>query len=507
MAELLYADANGDKLPEGGKWMDLSVPFLAPSAKDIPYHCPFVEPSACGYAMSSALAGKSYKKLQDPEKSFLLFETAETKKDVVASVKDGLSKSRHGNRNVIVGFADSSVKSMQQGMLAPEDHLGFEDWPLRGLSPRCIYESLGGRNRIPPGFPLGKGIISGGLPSSFPAFLPSIIESVRLQRSRQTMDQNYHLDFLRVTEAAALASARWVGKGDRTNADQAACEGMRGALNELDMCGTICIGEGERDEAPMLFIGEKVGTGEGPKIQIAVDPLEGTNLCANGTPNAIAVLAAAIEGHGKLMHAPDCYMEKLVVGAECVGCVDITLPPRVNVRLMAKALGKDVDELIIGVLDRPRHETLIQEIRDAGARVHLVPDGDLSVAIAALDPDAGVDGLMGIGGAPEGVITAAAVLCNGGEMQARLKFTDDKQRERAEKMVDGDIDRVLFTSDLASGSVMFSATGITSGDLLKGVRYRRGYASTDSIVMRSANGTIRRIETVHLDVNRKTLFG
>lgn len=306
-----------------------------------------------------------------------------------------------------------------------------------------------------------------------------------------------HLDFLRVTENAALNCARWVGKGDRNAADQAACEGMRTTLNELEMAGTIVIGEGERDEAPMLYIGEQVGTGEGPKVQIAVDPLEGTNLCANGTPNAIAVLAAAVEGQGFLMHAPDCYMEKLVVGAECKGVIDITLPPRVNIRLMAKALGKDVDELIIGVLDRPRHEQLISELREAGARVHLVPDGDLSVAIAALDADSGIDGLMGIGGAPEGVISAAAVLCCGGEMQARLKFTSDEQRERALKMGVKDLDAVFHGTDLASGNVMFAATGITSGDLLKGVRYKRDYALTESILMNSRTGTIRRIETMH----------
>jgi len=314
------------------------------------------------------------------------------------------------------------------------------------------------------------------------------------------MNRNHHLDFLRVTEAAALCAARFVGKGDRDGADQAACDGMRRTLNELEMCGTIVIGEGERDEAPMLFIGEQLGNGDGPKIQIAVDPLEGTNLCANGTPNAIAVLAAAIEGEGTLMHAPDCYMDKLVVGAECRGIVDITLPPRVNVRLMSKALGKDVDELIIGILDRPRHEKLIQEIRDAGARVHLVPDGDLSVAVAALNVDSDVDALMGIGGAPEGVITAAATLCCHGEMQARLVFSNEEQRSRAQQMVGGDIDRVFSTTDLASGHVMFAATGITSGDLLKGVRYRRGYALTDSLIMRSATGTIRRIETTHQNI-------
>ncbi len=324
-----------------------------------------------------------------------------------------------------------------------------------------------------------------------------IMEEPRTKEFDHAMTAKQHLDFLAVTEAAALNCARWVGKGRKDDADQAACSAMREKLNQMEMCGTIVIGEGERDEAPMLFIGEKLGSGEGPEVQIAVDPLEGTNLCANGTPNAISVLAATITGEGHLMHAPDCYMDKLVVGAECKGVVDITLPARVNVRLMAKALGKDVDEMIIGVLDRERHRELIDDIREAGARVHLVPDGDLSVAIAALDPDAGIDGLMGVGGAPEGVLTAAAVLCCGGEMQARLKFSTDEQRARAERMVGGDVDRVLMGGDLASGHVIFSATGITSGDLLKGVRYKRGYASTESIVMQSSTGTIRRIETKH----------
>lgn len=309
------------------------------------------------------------------------------------------------------------------------------------------------------------------------------------------MNRTDNLDFLSVTEAAALACARFVGKGDRNGADQAACDAMRRALNDLNICGTIVIGEGERDEAPMLYIGEKVGSGEGPTVQIAVDPLEGTNLCANGTPNAISVLAAVVEGEGRLMHAPDCYMDKLVVGKECVGAVDISLPARVNVRLMAKALGKRADELIIGVLDRPRHEKLIQELRDAGARVHLFPDGDLSVAVATLDPESDVDGLMGIGGAPEGVITAAAVQCCAGEMQAKLVFTNENQRERAKQMVSGDLDRVFHTTDLAEGAVMFAATGITSGDLLRGVRFSRDYAETASIVMRAGGGMIRRIVT------------
>lgn len=306
-----------------------------------------------------------------------------------------------------------------------------------------------------------------------------------------------HLDFLRVTETAALLAARWVGKGDKHNADDAACTGMRRTLNELNMTGTVVIGEGEMDEAPMLFIGEKVGKGVGPVIQLAVDPLEGTNLCANGLPNSIAVLAAAFEGEGHLMHAPDCYMDKLVVGAECKGVVDITLPPRVNIMLISKALGKKVDEITIGVLDRERHQGLIQEIRSAGARVHLVTDGDLSLAIAALDPESDVDALMGVGGAPEGVISAAAVLCWGGQMQAKLQFADDAQRVRAEGMTDGDPSRIFNTEDLARGNVIFCATGITSGDLLKGVRYRRDYAMTDSILMRSSSGTIRRVQTRH----------
>lgn len=315
-----------------------------------------------------------------------------------------------------------------------------------------------------------------------------------------SVDQYRHIDFLRVTEEAALAASKWVGKGRKDEADDAACQAMRNALNSMEIQATIVIGEGERDEAPMLYIGEELGSGSGPRVQIAVDPLEGTNLCANGTPNAISVLAAAVEGEGWLMHAPDTYMDKLVVGKECAGVVDITLPPRVNVRLMAKALGKDVDEMIIGILDRPRHESLIQELRTAGCRVHLVPDGDLSVAIAALDPEAGIDGLMGIGGAPEGVLTAVAVLCTGGEMQARLKFRSDEEKARAQKMMEGDVERVLRTGDLASGSVVFSATGITSGDLLKGVRFKRGYAQTESILMRSATGQVRRIETVHQDL-------
>ncbi len=311
------------------------------------------------------------------------------------------------------------------------------------------------------------------------------------------MERNLALEFVRVTEAAALSCARWVGKGDRHAADQAACDAMRRALSDIDISGTIVIGEGERDEAPMLYIGEEVGTGNGPKVEIAVDPLEGTNLCANGLPNAISVLAAAIVGEGSLMHAPDCYMDKLVVGEPAKGAVDITLPPTANLRAIAKCLGKKVEELIVGVLDRPRHEKLIAEIRRAGARIQLVTDGDITLSIAAIDERSGLDALFGIGGAPEGVITAAAVRAIGGDMQARLVFRNDDERERAQKMVNGDIERVLHVDDLASGNVMFAATGITSGNILRGVHFTSEGAISESIVMRSASGTIRRIETRH----------
>jgi fructose-1,6-bisphosphatase II len=313
------------------------------------------------------------------------------------------------------------------------------------------------------------------------------------------MDRNLGLEFVRVTEAAALSTAQWVGKGDRHAADQAACDAMRNALNELDLHVRVVIGEGERDEAPMLFIGEELGAGIGvsPRVDIAVDPLEGTNLCANGLENAISVIAAAVEGDGALMHAPDCYMDKLVVGEPAKGAIDITLPPAANLRAIAKCLGKKIEEVTVGILDRPRHEKMISEIRRAGARIRLVTDGDITLAIATIDESTGIDALMGIGGAPEGVITAAAVRAYGGDMQARLVFRNDDERRRAEKMVKGNIDRVFHAEDLAGGNVTFAATGITTGDLLKGVRYTRDGAVTESIVMRSRSGTIRRILTRH----------
>lgn len=311
------------------------------------------------------------------------------------------------------------------------------------------------------------------------------------------MDRNLALEFVRVTEAAALACAKWVGKGDRHAADQAACDAMRRTMGQLDIQGRIVIGEGERDEAPMLYIGEEIGTGKGPKVSIAVDPLEGTNLCANGLPNAISVLAAAQEGDGWLMHAPDCYMDKLVVGQVAAGAIDITKSPTENLKAIARCTGKRVDELMVGILDRPRHENLIAEVRRAGARIHLISDGDITLALAAINEETGIDALMGIGGAPEGVITAAAIRCYGGDMQARLVFRNDHERERAAKMIKGDLDRVFTTNDMASGNVMFAATGITTGDFLRGVRFVSSGAHTESVVMRSASGTVRHIYTRH----------
>lgn len=313
------------------------------------------------------------------------------------------------------------------------------------------------------------------------------------------MDRNLGLEFVRVTEAASLSTAQWVGKGDRHAADQAACDAMRNALNQLDLHIRVVIGEGERDEAPMLYIGEELGNsiGQGNRVDIAVDPLEGTNLCANGVENAISVIAAAIDGDGYLMHAPDCYMDKLVVGEVAKGAIDISLPPEANLRAIAKCSGKRIEELTVGILDRPRHEKLIAAIRRAGARIRLVTDGDITLAIATIDESTGIDALMGIGGAPEGVITAAAVRAYGGDMQARLVFRHDDERARAERMVGGDLDRILTAEELAGGNVIFAATGITTGDLLKGVRYTRDGAVTESIVMRSQSGTVRRILTRH----------
>lgn len=309
------------------------------------------------------------------------------------------------------------------------------------------------------------------------------------------MDRNLALELARVTEAAALASSRWVGKGDKVAADDAATEAMRRVLGSMEINGTVVIGEGEMDEAPMLYIGEQLGTGAGPEVDIAVDPLEGTSICAKGMNGSIATIALA--PRDGFLHAPDMYMEKLVVGPLAKGAIDINETPAVNLRRVAEAKGRRVEELTVVILDRPRHERMVTEIRKAGARIHLISDGDVAPAIAAAVEESGVDLLMGIGGAPEGVLAAAALKCLGGDMQGRLVFMSKEERNRAQGMGINDFDRVYGIDDMAKGDVFFAATGITSGDLLKGVRYFPGGASTHSIVMRSKSRTVRFIEARH----------
>ena len=316
------------------------------------------------------------------------------------------------------------------------------------------------------------------------------------------MEQLLALEMIRVTEAAAIASARMMGRGERDEAHRAAVEAMRSAMDEVDMVGTIVIGEGERDEAPMLYIGERVGRGEraetvAPAIDIAVDPLEGTNLVAHGQANAITVLAASEKGG--LLHAPDTYMEKLCVGPVAAGKVDLRLSPSENLARIARALGRGVADITVVILDRPRHEALIAEVREAGARIKLISDGDLSAAISCAVQGTGVHAVMGTGGAPEGVLTAAALRCLGGEIQARLRFRNDGERVRAAAMGVTDEARVYTTEDLASGeNIVFAATGVTDGDLLHGVRFFGGGARTHSVVMAYRTKQVRFVDTVHM---------
>lgn len=318
------------------------------------------------------------------------------------------------------------------------------------------------------------------------------------------MERELALEFVRVTEAAALASARWMGRGDKDAADDAAVSAMRAVFDTVQIDGVVVIGEGEMDEAPMLYIGEKVGTGVPPLVDVAVDPLEGTNIVAKGLTGAIAVIAVA--PRGTLLHAPDMYMDKIAVGPECRGRVSLDVPVRENLREVARALGKTVEEVTVVVLDRPRHEEIIEEIRRAGARIKLITDGDVSPAVAAAYPNSGVDILMGIGGAPEGVIAAAALKCLGGDFQGRLWPTEEAEVERARRMGISDINRLLTMDDLVrSNEVIFAATGITDGDLLRGVRYSGRQARTYSLVMRCKTGTIRYIEAVH-QLDRKPFF-
>lgn len=310
-----------------------------------------------------------------------------------------------------------------------------------------------------------------------------------------SIDRNMALEMVRATEAAALASARVMGRGDEMLADQVAVDAMRSSLNRIEMDGTVVIGEGERDEAPMLFIGEKVGTGSGPQLEIALDPLEGTTICASGGPNALSVIAAG-EPSG-LLHAPDTYMDKIAVGPAARGAIDIDRSPTDNLRTVAAAKGVPVENLTVVILDRPRHEKLLAEVRAAGARVKLIKDGDVSAAIATCSRESEIDLLLGIGGAPEGVIAAAALRCVGGEFQGRLKPRNQEEIDRARAMGVDDIDARLGMDDLASGEVIFAATGVTAGDFLKGVRFRPQGALTQSVVMRSRTMTLRYINSEH----------
>jgi fructose-1,6-bisphosphatase II len=315
-------------------------------------------------------------------------------------------------------------------------------------------------------------------------------------RRREEPDRNLALELVRVTEAAAMAAGRWVGRGDKIGGDGAAVDAMRKLIGTVSMRGIVVIGEGEKDHAPMLYNGEHVGNGDGPECDVAVDPIDGTTLMAKGMPNAIAVLAATERG---AMFDPSAvfYMEKLAVGPEAADVVDITAPVAENIRRVAQAKQTDVSDVTVCILDRARHQGLVKEVREAGARIHFISDGDVAGAISAARPNTGVDMLIGIGGTPEGIIAACALKCMGGAIQGRLWPKDDAERAKA---IDAghDLDRVLLTDDLVSGdNAFFCATGITDGDLLRGVHYRSGGCTTQSIVMRSKSGTVRMIDGFH----------
>jgi fructose-1,6-bisphosphatase II len=314
--------------------------------------------------------------------------------------------------------------------------------------------------------------------------------------ARQAPDRNLALELVRVTEAAAMAAGRWVGRGDKMGGDGAAVDAMRALIGTVSMRGVVVIGEGEKDEAPMLYNGEEVGDGTGPLCDVAVDPIDGTTLMAKGMPNSIAVIALSERG---TMFDPSAvfYMEKIACGAEAADAIDITAPVAENISRVAKAKGGTPEEVTVCVLDRPRHQQLVREIRDAGARIKFISDGDVAGAIVAARPGTGVDLLLGIGGTPEGIIAAAAMRCMGGALHARLWPRDDEERQKA---IDAghDLDRVLLTEDLVRGDdIFFCATGVTDGELLRGVRYFADSVQTESIVMRSKSGTIRIIDSIH----------
>jgi len=326
--------------------------------------------------------------------------------------------------------------------------------------------------------------------------MTSSIQSTNQASRREEPDRNLALELVRVTEAAAMAAGRWVGRGDKIGGDGAAVDAMRKLIGTVSMRGVVVIGEGEKDQAPMLYNGEHVGNGEGPECDVAVDPIDGTTLMAKGMPNAIAVLAATERG---AMFDPSAvfYMEKLAVGPEAADVIDITAPVKENIRRVAKAKHTDVSDVTVCILDRARHSDLVKAVREAGARIHFITDGDVAGAISAARPNTGVDMLIGIGGTPEGIIAACALKCMGGAIQGRLWPKDDAERAKA---IDAghDLERVLLNDDLVSGdNAFFCATGITDGDLLRGVHYRSGGCTTQSIVMRSKSGTVRMIDGFH----------
>lgn len=318
------------------------------------------------------------------------------------------------------------------------------------------------------------------------------------------MERSLTMELVRVTEAAALSSARWMGRGKKDEADDAATTAMRDVFDTVPMRGTVVIGEGEMDEAPMLYIGEKLGTGDGPEVDVAVDPLEGTNIVANGMWNALSVIAIA--DRGNLLHAPDMYMKKIAVGPEAVDQIDINAPVLDNLQAVAKAKGKDVEDVVVSVLQRERHNELVHDIRKAGARIKFIQDGDVAGVINTAFESTGIDIYMGIGGAPEGVLSAVALKCLGGEQQAQLTPETKEQEDRCKKMGIENISQVLYMDDLVKGDdAIFAATGVTDGELLKGVHYKGITAKTESIVMRAKSGTVRFIAGEH-NVKKKPKF-
>ena len=318
-----------------------------------------------------------------------------------------------------------------------------------------------------------------------------------MKKNFEIYERNLALEAVRVTEAAALSASVWIGKGDEKAADAAAVKAMRNSLNRLDMNGEVVIGEGERDKAPMLFIGEKVGSSqEGPEIDIALDPLEGTTICATGGQNALTVIAFAKKGC--FLNAPDVYMDKIAVGGNLPSeLISLEEKPIINLKNLAKAKKKNINELVVCILNRPRHQELIRTCRDAGARIMLISDGDVSGVIATSEEESGVDIYMGVGGSPEGVLAAAALRCIGGQMQTRLLFKNENEISRAKKIGINDLNKIYDLNELAYGDVMFAATGVTDGNMLRGVKNKQGSAYTESIVMRSSTQTIRKIKAKH----------